>query len=85
MTPDDELMAIAAVRYCLSRHSYIVSACCNWVLSHEREMSRNTCRVILRDIVERLQGQMDGDWDVDRRSWHELGNRMLERMDESDK
>lgn len=50
-----DLMAIAAVRYCLGRMSYIVGDCCDWLVwqwSNIEESARNT---IQRDVEEAFE------------------------------
>ena len=45
-----ELMAIAAVRYCLGRRSYIVGDCVDWLIEVWPELDPKTRNTIRRDI-----------------------------------
>lgn len=58
----DELMTIAAVRYCLGRSSYIAPECCEWLMLKLKSMSREAIRVIARDILEALARDQCGYW-----------------------
>lgn len=68
---NDQLMAMAAVRYCLPRSSYIVGACCEWVRENWKAMTRETRNVILRDVHEALERGEVGHH-MDRREWDRL-------------
>jgi hypothetical protein len=48
----DDLMAIAAFRYCFGRMSYIVSDCVDWLILIWPDLQEHTRAVILRDIKE---------------------------------
>ena len=45
-----ELMAIAAVRYCLGRRSYIVGDCADWLIEVWTELNQRTRSTIQQDI-----------------------------------
>jgi hypothetical protein len=47
-----ELMAIAAVRYCLGRQSYIVGDCVDWLIEVWPALQESTRFIIKRDINE---------------------------------
>lgn len=49
---DDELMVIAAVRYCTGRMTYIVSSCADWLIKVWPQLTPNTQRTIQRDLEE---------------------------------
>ena len=68
---NDGLMAIAAVRYCLPRSSYITEACCEWVRENWQAMTCNTRDVILRDVREALERGEVGHA-MDAREWERL-------------
>jgi hypothetical protein len=55
---DDQLMCLAAHRYCLGRSSYIVSSCLAWLVATWGDFTANTRNVIVRDTIESL---MDGN------------------------
>ncbi len=65
---NDQLMAMAAFRYCLGRRSYIVSCCQEWLLQHWSQLDENSRHVILRDICEALADGNAG-MKMDERSW----------------
>ncbi len=48
----DELMAIAAIRYCLGRRTYIVRDCVEWILANWQRFSSYTQLIIQRDVEE---------------------------------
>ena len=50
-----ELMAMAAVRYCLGRRSYIVSDCVDWLFDNWNKFGENTRNLIKRDIEEEIK------------------------------
>lgn len=50
-----DLMAVAAVRYCLGRMSYIVGDCCEWLPQVWDTLEPNARTVILRDIDEAIK------------------------------
>ena len=75
----NQLMATAAVRYCLGRRTYIVSVCAEWLLDQWENFDQSTRDIIVRDIEEaflqdnnfREQGsgmRALGD-DMDRECW----------------
>lgn len=51
----DDLMATAAVRYCLGRMTYIVGDCADWLIEHWPNISSNARAVIQRDVEERFE------------------------------
>lgn len=48
----DDMMALAAVRYCLGRSSYIVGDCVEWLIEQWPNFSDSIKRTILRDVLE---------------------------------
>ena len=48
----NQLMAVAAVRYCIGRMSYIVSDCADWLIEVWPELDESTRNIIRRDIEE---------------------------------
>lgn len=50
-----DLMALAAVRYCLGRQSYIVGDCVAWLIQQRGAIDPSTMRTIERDIRELLK------------------------------
>ena len=75
----DDLMALAAVRYCLGRSSYIVGDCVDWLHKQWPHLSAGIRKSIARDIEEeiarddeaRIQGREHKPlgWDCDRARW----------------
>lgn len=78
----DDLMAIAAVRYCLGRMTYITSDCSEWLLQQWPNIKPNARTVIQRDIDEAFarddEAREAGDsykplgWDCDRAVWQKV-------------
>ena len=50
-----QLMAIAAVRYCLGRQSYIVSDCVDWLEQVWATLTPETQTTIKRDVEEAFE------------------------------
>lgn len=75
----DDLMAVAAVRYCLGRMSYIVGDCADWLCQQWPNIKPSMRAVIERDIREAVQRDDEarerGDtykplgMDMDREQW----------------
>lgn len=77
---EDQMMAMAAHRYCLGRRSYIVGACLDWLRATWTQLQRNSQHVILRDTVEALiDDRAGGDFYV--RRWTEAAQWMYAQMD----
>lgn len=72
----EELMNVAAFRYCLGRRSYIVGACIDWLKRYWKNFSKNIQSVILRDLIEALQ---DGIFYED--VWRDFGNWAFPKLD----
>lgn len=51
----DDLMAIAAFRYCLGRMTYIVSDCADWLIQQWPNISKQAQAIIRRDLEEAFQ------------------------------
>jgi len=51
----DDLMAIAAVRYCLGRQTYIVGDCADWLIDQWENISQQARTIIKRDIEEEFE------------------------------
>ena len=78
----DDLMAIAAVRYCLGRMTYITSDCSEWLVHQWPNIKPNARAVIQRDIDEAFarddEAREAGDsykplgWDCDRAAWQKV-------------
>lgn len=67
----DELMVVAAVRYCIGRTSYIVSDCCDWLIKIWMDLLPNTRAVIQRDIDEAFE--KDNSARAEKRNYRPLG------------
>lgn len=48
----DQLMVMAAVRYCIGRMSYIVSDCVEWILTNWDNFNEGTKRTIRMDLED---------------------------------
>jgi hypothetical protein len=77
---DDQLMAMAAHRYCLGRRSYIVGSCINWIRATWTQFSPQTQFVMLRDTVEGLASNRAGDELIDAPAWADLALWMVAQM-----
>lgn len=67
----DDLMAIAAFRYCLGRQSYIVGDCAEWLQHQWTNIAPNARHVIERDLREAIA--RDDQSRQDRTDHHPLG------------
>ena len=78
----DEMMVVAAFRYCLGRRSYVVSDCVDWLIAHWEDFEKSTKDVIRHDL-EWAFGEDDRDraekreykklgMDMDRRQWERV-------------
>lgn len=75
----DDLMAVAAVRYCLGRQSYIVGDCVDWLIRWWPAIGESCRNIIARDVNEAFVNDDDsrerGDkyrplgMDIDRNQW----------------
>lgn len=52
---EGQTMAMAAVRYCIGRKSYIVSDCTNWLIAHWDDFTDDTKKIIERDIEKEVE------------------------------
>ena len=48
----DDLMAVAAFRYCRGRQTYIVSDCAGWLIEQWPNISETARKIIQRDLEE---------------------------------
>ena len=78
---DGQLMAMAAVDYCLNRRTYIVGSCIDWVRRWWDEFEPGTQNCIVRDIVEHIQDTEASPGDFDRRDWKALAEWAWEKLD----
>lgn len=67
----DNLMIIAAVRYCLGRMTYIVSDCADWLIHIWPALDERTRKVIQRDIEHAFE--LDGKARTESRPYKPLG------------
>ncbi len=85
MKPDygpDDLMVIAAFRYCCGRQTYIVSECVDWLIKNWSTFSERARIVIKRDLETEFEAddraRASGSdykplgWDCDRQEWEKL-------------
>ncbi|MFA5445181.1 MAG: hypothetical protein WC262_09460 [Bacteroidales bacterium] len=47
---DQEVMVIAAFRYCLGRQTYIVSDCCDWLIEQWPRFGERTRELIQKEL-----------------------------------
>ena len=78
----EDLMVIAAFRYCLGRMTYIAGVCADWLVDKWPELPPHS-RALIRTELERAFEQDDEDratgasfkalgWDCDRESWEKV-------------
>lgn len=65
------LMVIAAFRYCLGRRTYIVSSCVDWLLFWWDDLDDVTKNLIVKEIQEALDRDWAGD-DCDVDCWKRI-------------
>jgi hypothetical protein len=80
---DDQLMTIAAFRYCLGRQSYIVGACLDWLYETWDQFTENTRQVIVRDTIEALMDGLCGSPSIDRPGWKTFAEWAMKRLSAS--
>lgn len=78
----DDLMAIAAFRYCLGRSTYIVGDCADWLIAQWPNIAERAKNVIRRDLEDAFladdKARADGidykplGWDCDRAQWERV-------------
>jgi hypothetical protein len=68
---NDQLMSLAAFRYCLGRRSYIVGSCLEWLRDTWEQFEPNTKSVMVRDTIEALMDDNAGH-SCDVREWLEF-------------
>lgn len=81
---NDQLMVMAAHRYCLGRRSYIVGACIQWAVETWEQMEENTQNVLLRDTAEALMDNCAGS-SCDIKEWKMLLQWGMEQVTERQK
>ena len=67
----NDLMIMAAFRYCLGRQTYIVSTCISWLRDIWEDLQEGCQNTILRDIAQALMEDSAGsrmDWEA----WQEF-------------
>ena len=78
----DDLMVIAAFRYCCGRQTYIVSDCADWLIQHWASFATNARKVIERDLEDEFnrddEARANGNdhkplgADCDRQAWERV-------------
>jgi hypothetical protein len=81
---NDQMMALAAHRYCLGRRSYIVGACLEWLHATWEQFDRNTRRIMVRDTIEALMDELAGS-PSDATGWRNFAGFGFSRLSEDDK
>ena len=69
-----DIMAVAAVRYCMGRSSYIVGDCADWLKENWQEISDRAKQTITRDLRNALD-QDDHDR-ITKQAHNHLGHDM---------
>lgn len=73
----NDLMVTAAFRYCLGRRTYIVNACCNWLIANWDKFNTQAKLLIQRELDEEFERDIKGlgdacdieDWKRVRALW----------------
>ena len=65
----NNLMALAAFRYCLGRSSYIVSDCVDWLIANWDEFDISLKKVIQFEIQEEIEAATIPMMDCDLYEW----------------
>ena len=76
----DQLMALAAFRYCLGRQSYIVGTCIHWLRATWPQLTTKTKHVVVRDIAAALMHDRAGHVTIDVQDWLDLGRQLFAEM-----
>jgi len=79
MTNDDAFMVLAGVRYCLGRHSYAPSLCCDWLKLKWPTFAEADKAQIVRAIQARVAEDGANEsragihsWETDLRTWRDF-------------
>lgn len=78
----DDLMVVAAFRYCLGRRTYIVGHCVSWLMANWTNLEERSRECITRELAEEIERDNNArgigcDWhplgdDCDRAEWLKL-------------
>ena len=77
---NDQLMTIAAFRYCLGRQSYIVGSCLDWLYATWDQIETNTRFVIVRDTLEAIKTDRAGSETIDKPGWEKFAKWAFETL-----
>lgn len=81
---NDQLMALAAHRYCLGRSTYMVQVCIEWLMKTWPQFTNESKYLIIRDILDALDNNCAGMY-CDVRNWIDVTRWMLSQMNEEQK
>ena len=81
-TDSDQLIAMAAVDYCMSRKTYMSSVGADWVIDHWKQFDDNTQFVIMRNIATELMYTRVGDTTIDAPYWKAVLQFTFDNSDE---
>ena len=79
---NDQLMAMAAHRYCLGRTSYIVGSCNEWLMATWDDFEPNTRNTMVRDTVEAIARGCAGH-EYDSAGWERFVEWAWPRLDDA--
>lgn len=78
------LLTLAAFRYCLGRRSYIVSQCCDYLITYWDSFLKQTQDVIVAEIEDAFERSIYGmSWN--RQDWQRVLDRATMRYEEGGK
>lgn len=67
----DDLMTLAAFRYCLGRKTYIVSHCVDYLRKHWDQIPINTKALICKEIEKAFETKSYG-MEMDKKEWQRI-------------
>ena len=68
----DDLMAVAAFRYCCGRKTYIVSDCADWLIEQWPNIAERARNIIQRDLDEAFK--RDDEYRAEGQDYKPLGH-----------
>jgi hypothetical protein len=87
----NDLMVIAAFRYCLGRSTYIVGTCVDWLTEHWPNFSVDTQQLIKKELEEAFKSDNEDrekarnlktlGWDCDRNDWERVRQMWMDEDD----
>ena len=70
-TMDDQLMAMAAFRYCIGRSTYITAVCHEWIRATWKQFDAQDRMMLIKETGQAIENGVAG-MDCDIAGWDEL-------------